>query len=356
MTCAGMRAQMLEGKRKGKDAMRRDGRGRVRLLPAWLHARRWVLLYLVLFCGILFLVYGLYGLPWGTAGYACLLGVVLRGVFAGADFARFAARHHTLSKLAGRFPTGSLPEAGDMTEQDYVDIILALEAERARLAAEKDAQRRDAAEYYTLWVHQVKTPIAALRLLLQSGKPAAGRAPAMEQELMRIEQYVGMALQYQRLSSMEGDLTLRRHELATLVNRAVKGCAPLFIYQNLPLRLGEIAGSVVTDEKWFVFVLEQLLTNAVKYTKKGEVFVYTEGDVLIVRDTGRGIAPEDLPRVFERGFTGAAGRSERSSTGLGLYLCREVLDRLGFGISIQSAKGEGTHVCLQLVQWALPQD
>ncbi|MDL2294104.1 sensor histidine kinase, partial [Ruminococcaceae bacterium OttesenSCG-928-D13] len=227
-----------------------------------------------------------------------------------------------------------------------------LEAERARLEQQNELVRRDAEEYYTLWAHQIKTPIAAMRLLLQAEESAGRASPDVAQELFRIEQYVEMVLQYQRLSSLTSDLALERCGLEELARRAAKNCAPLFIHRKLAFSIEKVQGSVVTDSKWMVFVLEQLYTNALKYTPAGAVRVTSEddGQTLVIADTGIGIPEADLPRVFERGFTGAAGRTERSSTGIGLYLCRAILTRLGFGISIESEPGKGTRVLLHLAQ------
>ncbi len=324
-----------------------------KVFGAWCRARRGIFAYVGLLYGFIFAVYALYGHPWWVGGYAALLGLAAGLVFAAVDFARFAARHAALARLAGHFPTGSLPPAANLPEADYAGIVAALEAERARLEAENEHRRRDAEEYYTLWAHQVKTPLAAMGLLLQSG--GASRAD-LEQELFRIGQYVDMVLQYQRLSSMEGDLLLQRHNLAALAKKAAKNCAPLFIHRGLSVSVEGVSGSLITDEKWFGFVLEQLFANAAKYTRHGGVRVYGEGACLVVEDSGAGIPPEDLPRVFERGFTGAAGRSERSSTGIGLYLCREILGRLGFSISIESRLGQGTRVRLHLAQETLEVD
>ena len=105
---------------------------------------------------------------------------------------------------------------------------------------------------------------------------------------------------------------------------------------------------MLTDEKWLVFVIEQILSNGLKYTKKGSISIYMEEDALVIRDTGIGISPEDLPRVFEKGFTGYNGRRDKKSTGIGLYLCKSILDRLGHKIEIRSQVGQGTSVYLRL--------
>lgn len=328
------------------------------LLAAWGKSRRFALLYAALLFGILFFVYGLYRLPWGPAVYASLLGAVAGLLFAMVDFARFAAKHAQLSMLPGRFPTGQLPGESDLLEQDYACVVTELEKERLRLNLQAEQRRREAEEYYALWVHQIKTPIAAMNLLLQqqgSCMEEETRA-ALGMELFRTEQYAGMVLQYLRLESMHNDLVLRRHKVDALVRRAVKNIAPLFIYKNLPLQLEPLPGEVVTDEKWFVFVLEQILGNALKYTRQGNVRICCEELTLVVEDTGIGIAPEDVSMVFERGFTGAAGRIDSRSTGIGLYLCRQILNGLGIPIAIESQQGVGTRVLLDLRQHQLELD
>ncbi|MDL2253540.1 HAMP domain-containing histidine kinase [Ruminococcaceae bacterium OttesenSCG-928-I18] len=329
---------------------------RQKIFLRWLYARRALFLYVAVLYGCFFIVYGLYGYGWGVAGYAALLGLVAGFGFSLWDFTRFTAKYLQLERIVGRFPTASLPEADTLLEQEYTAVVQALEEERAKKEAENEQVRRDAQEYYTLWTHQIKTPLAAMNLLLQSeGETLPAQIKKdLEQELLRVGQYVEMALEYQRLSSMQNDLVLRRHSLESLVKKAAKKCAPLFIYKKLALEIEPLSAEIITDEKWFCLVLEQLFTNAVKYTSRGKVRVYEkEPGCLVVEDTGTGIPQEDLPRVFERGFTGKAGRDERSSTGIGLYLCRQVLENLGFGISLSSRQGEGTQVFLSLSQQEL---
>ena len=207
----------------------------------------------------------------------------------------------------------------------------------------------DATEYYTLWSHQIKTPLAAMRLLLQESPDIPGRS-AFAQELFKAEQYVDMVLGYLRIGSIHADLSPQEVPLEALVRESVKKVSTLFIHQkSTTLQISSLPGTVLTDKKWFSFVLEQILTNAAKYTPRGTVRVYLakdSPDTLVVEDTGLGIRAEDLPRIFERGFTGYNGRGGQRSTGLGLYLCHEVLQRLGHTISIRSEPGKGTAVCI----------
>lgn len=204
-------------------------------------------------------------------------------------------------------------------------------------------------DFFALWAHQIKTPIAALNLLLQAERQDIA---ACRQELFKIETYVEMALNYLRFEDMSNDLVLERNSLEKLVRQVVKKYATIFIYNHISIQLEHLEYSVLTDEKWFCFVLEQILSNALKYTKQGSVTISaieTENGLQVdVRDTGIGIKSEDFPRIFEKGFTGYNGRMDKKASGLGLYLCKGVCDKLGHQISVVSKEGEGTTVTLIL--------
>ena len=187
-----------------------------------------------------------------------------------------------------------------------------------------------------------------MNILLQSGKADERELSA---ELFKIEQYVEMVLGYLRTEQMTSDLTLKEYELLDVIRQAVRKYSKLFILQKIKLNLEETDYRVVTDEKWFLFALEQILSNALKYTKEGSISIYMDkerSDTLIIEDTGIGISPEDLPRVVEKGFTGYNGRSGRKSTGLGLYLTKQILEKLGHSIKLESKVGAGTRVYIYL--------
>jgi len=175
---------------------------------------------------------------------------------------------------------------------------------------------------------------------------------ACRQELFKIESYVEMALNYLRFEEMSNDLVLERNSLEQLVRQVVKKYAAIFIYNHISIQLEHLDYTVLTDEKWFCFVLEQILSNALKYTKQGSVKISTEesanGLKILVQDTGIGIRKEDLPRIFEKGFTGYNGRMDKKASGLGLYLCKGVCEKLGHEIRVVSEEGEGTTVILTL--------
>ena len=219
----------------------------------------------------------------------------------------------------------------------------------ARQRQEADAARKTAemVEYYTLWAHQIKTPIAAMRLTLQNeDSPLSRRLTA---ELGRVERYVEMVMAYLRLDGESTDYVLREYELDPILRAAVKRFSGEFIQKRLALDLRPTGARVLTDEKWLSFVLEQLLSNALKYTPAGSVSIYLESPaVLCIADTGIGIAPEDLPRIFDAGYTGLNGREDKRASGLGLYLCRRVCRSLGHGLTARSEPGKGTVMRLDL--------
>jgi len=204
-------------------------------------------------------------------------------------------------------------------------------------------------DYYTLWAHQIKTPIASMRLTLQNeDSPLARKLMA---ELFHIEQYVEMVLVFLRLDSKTTDYLFREYSLDEIIRQAVKKFAGEFIGRKLKLEYEPVDVKVVTDEKWLSFVIEQVLSNALKYTPSGKITISMEKDrVLCIRDTGMGIAPEDLPRIFEKGYTGYLGRQDKRASGIGLYLCKRICRNLGHGILAESVPGQGTAIRIDLSQ------
>ena len=204
-------------------------------------------------------------------------------------------------------------------------------------------------DYYTVWVHQIKTPIASMRLLLEKEDSTLSRR--LSEELFRVEQYVQMVMTYQRLDSDSTDYVFRQTDVDAVIRGAVRKFAPQFISKGIRLDYVPRQASVITDEKWLSFVVEQVLSNALKYTPAGCITIrFLYNNDLAITDTGIGIAPEDLPRIFERGYTGYNGRRDKRASGLGLYLCRRVCDALGHTISIRSAPDAGTTVTINLSQ------
>lgn len=299
--------------------------------------------FAVIFCS----VFALADLPLATVGYAFLLCASAFAVFIAVDIGMFVRRVKQLERAKDELPDAlrDLPKPNDETERIYGEMLLKLHKAYEKGTLEHAKSESVMLEYYTLWVHQIKTPISALRLLLKSGgEPDIGE---IENEIFRIEQYVEMALCYQRVEA-GGDLMIKRYPLDGIVRKAIRKYSKQFIRKKLKLQYVPTDIEVITDEKWLGFVIEQIFSNALKYTRSGSITVLTEGYTLKISDTGIGIAEEDLPRIFECGFTGYNGRAYKKSTGIGLYLCDKICRKLCHRISITSAVGQGTCVSIDL--------
>ena len=310
---------------------------------------RWKGAVLLLSCtGIFLLVFWLERLSLRMVGYAFLLCMVLCAGVVLVDFFYYRRRRQELSWLLEKplVDPALIPEAKDRETALWRELVRQEYEERKKVLEEVQEERRDQLDYYTMWVHQVKPPIAAMKLLLDENE---SRDRTLLAELFGIEQYVGMVLSYLRLSGDNTDFVIRRVNLSPLIRQSVRKFAPLFIRKKLSFSLGDMDCEVLTDEKWLSFVTEQLLSNALKYTKEGGIRIYMEGrKTLVIEDSGIGIDPADLPRIWERGFTGENGRIVGSATGIGLYLCREICRKLSHVITIESEPGAGTKVSIRM--------
>lgn len=318
------------------------------MLTAYLK-RQWKLLLLLAGAVAVFAaVFALYSLPVEAVAYAGLLCLMLGLVLFALGYSAFLRRHRELEGLLRKVHESvlPLPPPRGVLEADYQALLRAVCADRVRLAAENRDRLEDMTDYYTLWAHQIKTPMAAAGLLLQEDPPPR---EALEAELLKIGQYVDMVLGYLRLDSDSTDYVFCDTDLDALIRQAVRKFARLFILKRITLDFQETGRTVLTDGKWLSFVVEQLLSNALKYTPAGgAVRIYGDGETLVIADTGIGIREEDLPRIFEKGFTGYNGRTGQKSTGIGLYLCRRVTEKLGHDLTIVSRPGQGTIARLDL--------
>lgn len=283
------------------------------------------------------------------------------------DYRNYRARCYSLFLAVQKEEerTRDLPEAQNLPEVLYRQLLMEEEQEKRKLLTRYDEKQKDMADYYTMWTHQIKTPIAAMRLLLQgSEEMGSGQAELDRQreteELFKIEQYAQMALYFARLDSASSDFLFREYDVQEIVKQAVRKYSVLFLRSGLTFRMEEFELRAVTDEKWLCFVVEQVFSNALKYTQQGGIAIYgadaqgnpEEGKVsyLVIEDTGIGIRESDLPRIFERGFTGYNGRLDKKATGLGLYLCNQIIDRMSHTLRVKSEPGVGTKVILGFVQ------
>ena len=319
------------------------------MLLAYLKRQYKLLLLLVGAVCVFAAVFALYDLPLEAVAYAGVLCLALGLVLFAVGYSRFLRRHRELRQLLRQAGEKALPLplARGLLEEDYQALLRAVCQDRARLAAENENRLRELTDYYSLWAHQIKTPIAAMDLLLQEDD--SPRRGELETELLKIRQYVEMVLSYLRLDSDFTDYVLREYPLDDILRQAVRKFAKMFILKKITLDFQETGKTVLTDEKWLLFVVEQVLSNALKYTPAGgTIRIYGDGATVVIADNGIGIREEDQARVFEKGFTGYNGRADKKSTGIGLYLCRQVMDRLNHTISLTSRPGQGTLVRLDL--------
>ena len=305
--------------------------------------------YLLCFL-VVFVIYGLYHINTAPALYALILCSFCGFLFLLLDALLYYRRYqYWYEAVQQRDPSAfvSLKERRNVEGVLAQQLWLCFQREQQQ-AEQTEAEFAKAKRYYTLWSHQIKTPLSAMTLLLQEDPLSRD---AFYSELQKTSHYVDMALQYQRLSGESHDLVIKEFSLEPLVKEAIQRVAPLFIQRGLFVQLLPIAGIIISDEKWLLFVLEQLLTNAAKYTNQGGITIEQPAEgVLCIQDTGIGIRAEDLPRVWEWGYTGYNGRMQRYSTGIGLSLCKEALTMLGHRIEIQSQMGVGSTVTLWLNQ------
>lgn len=324
----------------------------------------WILMIVTMSCIHLLYMY-LIGARKQDVVYAAVLDAILLLITVLVGFFRYSSKVKALSNALKRpvEEQAQLPEATDDVEILYHRLLenqSIARSESESSAAIRQSQMRD---YYSMWVHQIKTPISAMKLLLEVEREELGQLicddeqsqyllsdnmDSFEDELFRIEEYVGMALQYQRVSSTENDFVLEKVSVDGVIRDTIKKYAKIMIRRHIGINYSGTGQEVYTDGKWLAFMLEQILSNAIKYTPQGVVTIETAEEkdrfFITIKDTGIGIKAEDLPRVFEKGYTGYNGHADKKATGIGLYLCRQMADKLGHTIRMESEIGKGTKV------------
>lgn len=380
----------------------------MRLLFLYLKNKKSNIIQVVLVYVVLLLVIWLYNLPYYEAfSFGIELYGALYIVYLIYDYSVFADKIRTLERniKTDDIQNIALPDKKNDVEALYADIIMKLhEQKRKQYDAGVEASR-NLKDYYACWAHQIKTPIAAAKLIIQSlGDVVRNlennswansyneccdkhyddfknnesnennddndlekldrKLNELSHEMFRIEFYTDVVMDYLRLEDISSDYEFRQCRLDVAVKKAVKKFAPQFIGRHISLHIEQIEDLVCTDSKWLGFIIEQLISNAVKYSKDGgSVRIYTlhgsdgikknskeDSLQLVIEDTGIGISEEDIPRIMERGFTGYNGRLDKKSSGIGLYLCRKAADRLGFVITFDASYKNGTRVVIDMTQ------
>lgn len=306
---------------------------------------------IAVFCGFLgcnFFLYFLYDVRFEPILYTAFLLVLFVLPFVLQDLRHTYRKYQRLQNIhQADFPVLlNLPTADTLLEQSYQKIIKKTLQVWQDERADQRKIKTDIADYYTLWTHQIKTPIYAMDLMLQTDDTTPAK---WKTELFQVSRYVDMALKYLQLENQYSDLCLEQVELLPLVQEVIKKHSVILIAKRLKIDIHDLNGAVLTDRKWFLFILEQLVSNAAKYTEQGIIAIYQPTPFQIcISDTGIGIATEDLPRLFEKGYTGFNGRIHQKSTGCGLYMCKKVSHLLGCTFSVSSQMNKGTTVTINL--------
>lgn len=335
-------------------------KNRLQFVLKYILGRKKELAVFAVCCAVFLFTFGMYGITLKAAAYPTLVSFVIILTALTLDacmkYGKWKRMQEILQKTVGddgefaRILGDDEPEkivdSDDIMQVQLLEVIRKLKESGMRLGDSMNMKYADMVDYYTMWAHQIKTPIASMHLILQKQDTEDSRRLRME--LMRIEQYVEMVLCFLRLDSDSTDYVLKEYRLDDIIRPAIRKLAPQFIMKKLSLVYDTIDKRVLTDEKWLGFVVEQVLTNAVKYTSGGSVKISCEDNKLIIKDTGIGIAPEDLPRIFDKGYTGFNGRMDRRASGIGLYLCRRICSNLGHNITAASVPGQGTAITIEL--------
>ena len=314
------------------------------ILKSYLKKNIKVYILFIVFIFIFFIMFYLYNLPLEALIYTgsfCFLAALIASF---SDYANYKESYKKLNFLEQNILNDleALPKSLDIRIDYYHKIIEKLYDELEKLTQENRQKNTDMVDYYSMWVHQIKTPIAAMNFLLDNEEVDQ---KILQQELFKIERYVEMVLTYIRLDSISSDYVITKINLDEVVKDSVKKYATIFINKKIKLNYVSHETMVISDKKWLSFAFEQILGNSVKYSSAGgEITIETYENKLVIEDNGIGIKEEDLPRIFEKGFTGFNGRYEKKSSGLGLYFCKKTLDKLGHHIEISSKVGEGTRI------------
>lgn len=318
------------------------------MLKNYLKDRLGVIGGILLSISVFYIVLFLYEMNLEPVLYSSLLIVTISVIIGIFDFKKYCDKNRSLKNIKENIDIeiDSLNIEDGLIERQYKEIIEKLYEENLNLKTSFDKSKSEMIDYYTLWVHQIKTPISAMNLILQHSEGA--ERIELSSELFKIEEYVSMVLGYLRLTEGQSDIVINEYELDKLLKSSIKKYSRLFIRKKLSLNYDKTSLKILTDEKWFVFGVEQILSNSIKYTNQGGVSLYIREDKLYIEDTGIGIDSEDLPRIFDKGFTGYNGRLNKKSTGIGLYLAKEIFNKLGYELEINSEIRNGTKVIITL--------
>ncbi|PCS04279.1 sensor protein kinase [Lactococcus chungangensis CAU 28 = DSM 22330] len=287
--------------------------------------------------GVIVLVLYLQNIDLAAFKVAFLLPTLIFVLYLSFACQRFIQLHQFLARTS----VENLPYFPDtsLIGEDYQQLLIGLEQWHQEKYQELLKFDKDLLDLTRVWTHQMKVPIAALDLMAQTNNLTQSD---VQHQLLELDNYLNILLSYLRLQNTSTDFRFETFDVADVTRDIIKKYANQFIMKNLSVRI-EGSWRLTSDRKWLTVALEQIINNAVKYTKTGGVRIKFDESITIA-DTGIGILPEDLPRLFEHGFTGYNGRHHQKSTGLGLYLTKEILDKLELTVTMTSQVEQGTEV------------
>lgn len=319
----------------------------MKLLKSFLYERRVIYGMYFFFWLLIYLTFYLYEFSFAPFWDGWLFTMFLLVVYSIGSFYRAFRKQKKLEILATKDLQLSnlifLPKADTLSEKTYQEVLRLVLEKKNQQQEELQQNQKNMLDDFGLWLHQIKTPVAALDLLIQSGQIEPRR---MKNEVFKINEYLQMILNYMRQNLDQADLVFQQLSIDKIIKSVVKKYATFFSQKNLSLQLGNLEGQVYSDQKWLIFILEQVIFNAIKYTEDGTISIAFSENQLTIQDTGMGIRAEDLPRVFEKGYTGMNGREQQRASGLGLYLSQEAVGKLGCHLYIESQIKKGTKVTI----------
>lgn len=317
-------------------------------ITSFFYEQRVVYLLYLLIVGLAAFTFYLYDLPLMAFADGLLFTLFSILVYTLVAFYRYIRKQRQLTILTENLVQSEaqalFPRPDTQSEVCYQEIIRQLLAETNKERLKGQQAKQEIFDDFGLWMHQIKTPVAALDLLIQTGN---SKPQEMKAELFKVNEYLQMMLNYLRQNLDSQDLMIEKLAIDTVVKEVLRKYAFFFSQKNLQLELKQLeGGSVLSDKKWLIFILEQVLFNAIKYTNDGKITITFFENQLDIQDTGMGIRPEDIPRVFEKGYTGYNGREQQRASGLGLYLSQKVAQKIGCRLAIESTIGQGTTVSI----------
>lgn len=298
---------------------------------------------------VLFVFAYLYRIPIEVILYPFILTIVFVLIVLLFDYIKYKEKVNKIIQICNDISSCYSVKINDKNifDEYYLDIINELLKENRKQVSQFQKKVSDINDYFSIWVHQIKTPIASMKLKIDNEQIDSLQ---LASDLNRIDHYVDLVLSFLKFDEEKIDLYFRKTDVDRIMRESLKKFSNDFIIKKIRLDYKLSKREVLTDEKWLSFVFDQLLSNALKYTDKGTISIYYDEDsCLCIKDSGIGIALADMERLFEKGFTGYNGRQYKKASGIGLYMCKRMCDKLNIGISIESVVNEYTLVKLKFL-------